>query len=150
MYRLPISGNERQIVSFDGQLRWANRSKRIDHPEPIPPPRRNSEHFQRCVGHESGVGVPELSLSVDEQALRVLARVHGQPSRETLRSVFVHPVTEEHHVGGQVVVVEVAVRVFGRRLADDDAAVETAHLLKTRVGVPEVGACVTSYPLVSR
>lgn len=116
---------------------------------PISPSRRNSEHFQRCIRHETRVGVPELTLSVDQHALGVLSDVDSQPSWKPFRGVLVHPVAEHHHVSGEIVVVQMTVGVFGRRLSDDYAAVEAVHLLQTGVGVPEVSTGVSGHPLIS-
>lgn len=137
-------------MSFNRQLRRTHRCKRINHPKSVPPSWSDCEHFQRRVGHESCVGVPELSFTVDETTLRILTGVYGKSSRETFRSVLVHPVTKEHDVGCKIIVVEVAVGIFGWGLADDDAAVQTVHFLETGVSVPEVGTGVSCYPLVSK
>lgn len=136
-------------MSFNRQLRWTDGSEGIDHPEPVSSSRGDGEDFEWCIGHETGVGVPELTFAVDEATLGVLSSVHGQSSRETLRGIFVHPIAEEHDVCRQVVVVEVAVGVSGWGLADHDATVETVHFLQTRMGVPEVSTGVSCDPLVS-
>jgi hypothetical protein len=148
MHRLSVGGDQDQVVSLDGELRGTHRSERVDHPEPVSSSWSHGEDFQRCVGHESGVGVSELSFAVDEQAFGVLTGVDGQSSWESLGGVFVHPVAEQHHVRGQVVVVQVAVGVLRWGLADHDAAVQTVHLLEAGVSVPEVGSGVARQPLV--
>lgn len=49
---------------------------------------------------------------------------------------------------GQIVVVQMAVRVLGRRLADYDTAINTVEFLETSMSVPEVSTSIT-FPLVS-
>lgn len=149
MNRLSVCRYQDQIVSFYRQLSGTDGREGVDHPEPVPPARSDREDLQGRVGHEAGVGVPELPFAVDEAALRVLAGVDGEPSWETFWCILVHPVAEEHDVRGQVVVVEVAVGVSRRGLADHDAAVQTVHLLEAGVGVPEVSAGVSGNPLIS-
>lgn len=144
-----ISSNQGQIVSLNGQLSWTYGSKRVDHSESVSLSWGHGKYFQRCVGHETGVGISELTLAVDQQTLGVLASVDGQPSWESFGGIFVHPVAEQHHVGGEIVIVEMAVGVLGGWLTDGDAAVETVHFLQASVGVPEVGSSVSCYPLVS-
>lgn len=144
-----VGSNQSQVVSLNSELSRTYGGKGVDHSEPVSPARGHGEDFQRCVGHEAGVGIPELTLAVDQQTLGVLAGVHGQSSGEPFGGILVHPVAEEHHVGGEIEVVQVAVGVFGRWLTDGDAAVQTVHLLQAGVGVPEVGSCVSCYPLIS-
>lgn len=73
----------------------------------------------------------ELSFSIDQQRVRVLASVGSQTARESLHSILMHPIRQQHDVGGQIVVVQMGVRILGGRLTDDDATVDTVHLLKT-------------------
>lgn len=117
--------------------------------QPVSPARRDGEDLQWRVGHEAGVGVSELALPVDEHALWILTDVYGQPTRESLGGIFVHPIAEKHHVRGEIVVVEMAVGVSGRRLSDHDAAVEAVHFLQACVSVPKVGAGISCDPLIS-
>lgn len=143
-----IGGNNCHAVSFEGDLRGADGTEGVDQSEPVSPARGDGEDLQRGVGHEAGVGVPELSLSVEENVLWVLSRVDGEPAGVPLGGIFVHPIAEEHHVGGQIEVVQMAVGVLGRGLANNNASEETIQFLQTSMGVPEVSSCITS-PLIS-
>lgn len=73
----------------------------------------------------------ELSFAVDEESFGVLSRVGSQSSREPFLCVFVHPVGEEHHVGREVIVIQVAVGVERWRLSHHYATVDTVQLLQT-------------------
>lgn len=148
MHGFSVGGDHGQAVSFDGDLGGANRSKRVDHTEPVATAGRDGEDLQRGVGHEAGVGIAELALAVDEQRFGILAGVDGQTTRVTFGGVLVEPIADEHDVRGQIEVVQVGVGIARWGLADDDAAVQTVQLLETGVGVPEVGAGVTG-PLIS-
>lgn len=148
LHGLSVGGDQSQAMALDGQLGWAHGGEGVDDTEPVATSRRHREDLEGRVGHEAGVGVPELALSVDQQRLGVLASVHGQSAGVSLGGVFVQPVADQHDVGGQIEVVQVTVGVPGRRLPDDDTPVETVHLLETRVRVPEVSSCV-SCPLVT-
>lgn len=135
-------------MSFDGDLGWANGGKGVDHAETVTAAWGDGEDFQRGVGHETGVGVTELSLAVDEQRFGILTGVDGETTWVPFGGIFVEPIAYQHDVRGQIEVVQVRVGVTGRGLADDDASVETIQLLETGVSVPEVSTCVTG-PLVS-
>lgn len=135
-------------MSFDGNLGWAYRRKGVDHTESVPAARSDGEDFQRCVGHETGVGVTELSLAVDEHRFRILTGVDGETTWVSFGGILVEPIAYQHDMRGQIEVVQVRVGVTGRRLTDDDASVQTIQFLETGVSVPEVSTCITS-PLVS-
>lgn len=135
-------------MSLDSQLGGTDGGERVDHAESVTAARRHGEDLQWGVGHESSVGVAELALAVNEQRFGILASVDGQSSRVPLGGVLVEPVTDQHDVRRQIEVVQVAVGIPGRGLTHDDTAVETVHLLETRVSVPEVSTGV-SCPLVS-
>lgn len=143
-----ISGNDCHAVSFKCDLRGADSTEGVDQSEPVPPTGGDSIDLQRSVGHEAGVGVPELPLSVEEDILGILSCVDGEPAGVPFGGIFVHPIAEEHHVGGQIEVVQVAVGVFGWGLTNNNATEETIQFLQTSMGVPEVSSCVTS-PLIS-
>lgn len=51
-------------------------------------------------------------------------------------------------MGSEIVVVQIAVRIFARRLTYHYASVQTVHFLQSCVGVPEVRTFVSSSPLV--
>lgn len=135
-------------MSFEGDLRGADGAEGVDQSESVSSAGGNGVDLQRSVGHEAGVGVPELSLSVEENILGVLTGVDGEPAGVSFSSVFVHPIAKEHDVGGQIEIVEMAVGVLGRRLTNDNATEETIQFLQTSMGVPEVSTCVSS-PLIS-
>lgn len=135
-------------MSFESDLGGAHRCKSIDHSESVSSTRRDCEHFQGRVGHEASVRVSELTLSVNQYVFGILPGVDGQTTWVSLGCVFVKPIAEKHDMSGQVVVVQVTVGVFGRRLTDDNASVQTVKLLKSSVSVPEVGTRVT-LPLIS-
>lgn len=73
----------------------------------------------------------ELSFAVDQQRLGVLSRVGGQSAGESLHRVLVKPVGQQHHVRGQIVIVQVAVGVLRRRLSHYETAVDTVDLLQS-------------------
>lgn len=143
-----VGGDDCEAVSFNGDLGWANRGKGVDHTESITAARGDGKDFERSVGHETGVGVTELSLAVDEQRFGILTGVDGETTWVPFGGIFMEPIAYQHNVRGQIEVVQMGVGVTGRRLADDDAAVQTIQLLETGVSVPEVSTCITS-PLVS-
>lgn len=116
-------------MAFDGQLGGADGGEGVDHTESVPATGCDSEDLEGSVGHETGVGIAELSLSVDQQRFGILASVDGQTAGISLSGVLVEPITDQHDVRGQVKVVQVTVGISGRRLADDNTAVEAVHLL---------------------
>lgn len=89
-----------------------------------------------------------MSFAVDENVVGILAGVDGQTSWVSFSRVFVEPIAEDHDMGSQVKVVQVAVGVFGWWLSDDDAAEEAVQFLETGVSMPEVSTSIAS-PLVS-
>lgn len=92
-------------MSFECDLSWAHRRKSVDHSEPVSPSWSDRENFQGGVGHESSVGVSELSFAVDQNWFGVLSGIDGETAGVPLGGVFVEPVADEHNVGGQIVVV---------------------------------------------
>lgn len=147
-YWFTISSYDCKVVAFNRDLSRTHWSESVDHSESVSPSWGDGKHFQRCVCHETGVGVSELSFAVDQNRFGVLTGVDRQTAWEPLGGIFVEPVTNQHYMSGQVIIIQVAVGVFRRWLTDDDAAVQAVELLQTCVCVPEVCTSVT-LPLVS-
>lgn len=91
---------------------------------------------------------PKLTFPVDQHAFRCLTGVDCKTTRKTLGGALVEPIAEKYHVRGQVVIVQIAVRILARRLSDHYAAVQTVHLLHTGVCVPEMRTLVAGCPLI--
>lgn len=72
MHRFSVGGNECQIVSLDGELSWAYGCEGVDHTESVSATWSDGEYFQWGVGHESSVGITELSFAVDQHRLGIL------------------------------------------------------------------------------
>lgn len=144
---LSISGNDCQVVSFNGHLSRAHRREGIDHSEPVSSAGRDREYFQRRISHKASVRISKLTLSIDKHWLGILSSIHCQTTGVSLSSILVEPITDQHHVRCQIIVVQVTVGVLGRRLADNDAAVQAVKFLETGVRVPKVSAGVT-LPLI--
>ena len=92
----------------------------------------------------------ELSFSVDKDCIWHLTNVNSKSARISLSSVFVHPITDEYHVGRQIIIIEIAVWVFAGRLSNNYASIKTIQLVQTGMRVPKMGTCITCSPLVSR
>jgi hypothetical protein len=108
---ITIGTDNDQRMSLDSELSRADRGQRVDHTESVSPAWSDRENFERSVGTVAGVGILELTLAVDEEGFGILTSVGGQPTGEPFKCVLVHPVTKEHDVGGQIVVVKVAIGI---------------------------------------
>lgn len=75
--------------------------------------------------------------------------VDGKTTREPFSGIFVHPITEQHNMGGQIEIVQIRIGILRWCLTDNNGTIQTVHFLETSVSVPEVGTSITSCPLVS-
>lgn len=128
---LTVRGDDQQRMALDGQLGGTHGAEGVDHSEAVPASGGDGEHLEGSVGHQTGLGVSELTAAVDEDGVRVLSGTHLQASGETLGRVLVHPVLEHHQVVGQVEVVQVAVQIPRGRLTHHDASLQTVQFLRS-------------------
>jgi hypothetical protein len=103
---LAVGGDDGHRVAFDGDLCWTNGREGSDHAESVAFAWRHGEDFERRVGHESGVGIAELALAVDQQRFGILASVDGQTTRISLGGILMQPIAQHNDVRGQIEVVE--------------------------------------------
>lgn len=91
---------------------------------------------------------PKLTFSIDQRAFRRLTRVDCEATGETFNGALVEPITDKYHVRGQIIIVQIAVRILARRLPNHYASVETVYLLHAGMSVPEMSTFVTGCPLI--
>lgn len=109
--RFSVSRDDCEAMTLDCDLGWTNRGKGVDHSESVSATGSNGEDFQRSVGHEAGVGVSELSFTVDEEGFGILTSINGQSSWVPFSGVLMQPIADQNNVGCQIKVVEMAVGV---------------------------------------
>lgn len=112
MNGLAVGRNNRQAVTFDGDLSGAHRRESVDHAESVASAGCHRENLQRRVRHEAGVWITELTFAVDQHGLGILTGVDRQSTGVSLSSVFVQPIRQQHDVGRQIKVIQVRVGVF--------------------------------------
>lgn len=110
-------------MAFESDLSRAHGRESVDHSESVTSAGRDGEHFQGRVGHEASVGISELTLAVNQHVLGILTSVDGKTTWVPLRGILVQPITKQHYVGSQVIIVEMTVGVLGRWLTYDDTAI---------------------------
>lgn len=148
MNGLAVSGDYGQLVTFNCDLCWAHRWESVDHAESVASAGCHREDLQRCVCHETGVWIAELTFTVNQHRLGILTCVHCQTSRVSLSGIFVQPIRQQHDVGRQIEVIQMRIWVAWRWLTNHNWAVQTVELLQTCMRMPEVSSCVTG-PLIS-
>nr|CAD7263542.1 unnamed protein product [Timema shepardi] len=70
------------------------------------------------------------ALAVDEKSVRVLSSLPDSKSWEPLVGVEVQPVCDDHHVGREIMLIQVAVGVAGPWFADYQGPENAVHLLE--------------------
>lgn len=111
MHGLAVGGDDSHAVSLDRHLGGTDGGEGVDHAEAVATSRGDCEDLEGSVGHEASVGIPELSLAVDQHGLGILASVDRQATRITLGRILVQPIADEHDVCGQIKVVQMRVGV---------------------------------------
>lgn len=77
LHGFAIGRDHGHAVALDRHLCGTYRCECIDQTEPVPTSRRYRKDLQRCVGHEAGVRVTELTAPIDQHRFGILASVDG-------------------------------------------------------------------------
>lgn len=105
MHRLAVRRNDGHAMALDRHLSGTDRCERVNQTETVTATGRYGKDLQRCVCHKASIRVTELTSSVDQHRLGVLAGVHCQTARVSFSGIFVQPITDEHDVCRQIKVV---------------------------------------------
>lgn len=107
-----VCGNYSQAMTFDCDLCGTHGRESVDHSESVASTRGHREDLQRCICHETGVWITELTFAVDQHRLRILTCVYSQTTGVSFSGIFMQPIGQKHDMRCQVKVIQVGIRVF--------------------------------------
>lgn len=94
MHGLTVGRDDRHAVALNGHLSRAHRGECVDQTETVAATGRNGEDLERCVGHESSVGIAELTATIDEHRFGILTGVDSQTAGISFGRILVQPITD--------------------------------------------------------